>query len=234
MIGVILQPNYIPWRGYFDLIHLADIFVFFDDVQYTDRDWRNRNIVRHENGLRWITVPVIKKGLREQRIKDVRIDNSVSWNVKHWSMLKHCYSNSKFFDFYRSDLEELYRRRWENLSDLNIEFITTICRFLSIRHTRFVRSSALDVEGRKTERLVNICKKLGISTYISGPAGSNYIEENLFKQNGIHLVYHQYNYPPYHQLHEPFESNVTILDLLFNCGESSHDFIWMEKGKVNG
>lgn len=229
MTGVILQPNYIPWRGYFDLIHLADVFVFFDDVQYTDRDWRNRNIVRHESGPRWITVPVIKKGLRGQLIKDTRIDNSVSWSAKHWTLLTHCYAKAHYFKHYQSDFEELYGRRWDNLCDLNIEFTTTICRLLSISRTRFVRSSSLRIEGKKSERLVNICKRLGITTYVSGPAGSNYIEEDLFKQNGIHLVYHQYNYPPYEQLHVPFESNVTVLDLLFNCGESSPDFIWRKK-----
>ena len=98
MIGVILQPNYIPWRGYFDLINRADIFVFFDDVQYTKRDWRNRNIVRHEKGPQWVTVPVITKGLRGQLIKDARIDNSLPWREKHWNLIKHCYSKANHFE----------------------------------------------------------------------------------------------------------------------------------------
>jgi hypothetical protein len=226
MKGVILQPNYVPWRGYFDLINRADIFVFLDDVQYTERDWRNRNAVRHEKGLRWITVPVITKGLRGQLIKDAQIDNSIPWKDTHWAMLKHCYSRAKYFENYKSEFENLYCRNWDKLSDLDIEFTIAICRLLSIGHTRFVRSSSLCVEGKKTERLVNICRKLGITTYISGPSGSNYIENDLFERNGIQLLYHHYNYPPYKQLYEPFEPNVTILDLLFNCGNNGPDFIW--------
>ncbi|MCX5829736.1 MAG: WbqC family protein [Deltaproteobacteria bacterium] len=226
MKGVILQPNYLPWRGYFDLINIADIFVFFDDVQYTVRDWRNRNIVRHETGSQWITVPVITKGLRGQLIKDTQIDNSVPWRDKHWAMLKHCYSRAKYFDYYRSVFEDIYSRSWENLCDLDIEIITTLCGLLSIGHTRFVRSSTLDVEGRKTERLVSICNKLGITTYISGPRAANYIEDELFDQSGIRLVYQEYNYLPYKQLYEPFDPMVSVIDLLFNYGDDSPDYIW--------
>lgn len=230
MTGVILQPNYLPWRGYFDLINAADIFVFFDDVQYTVRDWRNRNIVRHETGSKWVTVPVITKGLRGQLIKDARIDNSIPWRDKHWAMLKHCYSRAKYFEHYRSVFEDIYSRCWDSLCDLDIEIAATICRLLSISHTRFVRSSSLDVEGRKTERLVNICKVLGIKTYISGPAARNYIVDDLFDRNGIRLVYHEYNYLPYKQLYEPFDPMVTVIDLLFNYGNDSPDYIWRNKG----
>ncbi len=229
MIGVILQPNYIPWRGYFDLINRADIFVFLDDVQYTKRDWRNRNVVRDEKGIRWITIPVITKGLRSQLIKDARIDNSSPWKDKHWATLTHCYSRAKHFDDYRIEFAALYARDWDNLCDLNIEFTATICRLLSIGHTRFIRSSALGVGGTKTERIVGICKELGITTYVSGPSGADYLESELFTRNGITLVYHQYGYPSYRQLYEPFEPNVTILDLLFNCGGDSPDFIWRKK-----
>jgi len=230
MIGVILQPNYIPWRGYFDLINSADIFVFLDDVQYTERDWRNRNIVRNEKGLQWLTVPVVTKGLRGQLIKDAKIDNNLPWGEKHWTTLRHCYSKAKHFNLYKDILEDLYCRNWNSLCDMNIEFIYTICRLLSINNTRFIRSSSLNIYSIKTERLVNICKKLDITAYVSGPAGSNYIENRIFEQNNIRLIYKQYDYPPYPQLHFPFEPNVTVLDLLFNCGCDSLDYIRKSNG----
>lgn len=231
MVGVILQPNYIPWRGYFDLINRADLFVFFDDVQYTERDWRSRNILRHAKGPQWITVPVITKGLRGQLIKDARIDNSIPWRDKHWAMLKHCYSKAKYFKCYRSMFEDIYSRSWDSICDLDIEVTITLCKLLSINHTQYVRSSTLvDIEGIKTERLVNICKKLGIKTYVSGPSGSNYIEKDLFYRNDINLIYHEYDHLPYKQLHEPFDPMVTVLDLLFNCGPNAHYYIWRKKG----
>ena len=225
MIGVILQPNYIPWRGYFDLIHRSDIFVFLDDIQYTRRDWRNRNLVKSNNGLKWLSVPVISKGQRDQLIKDTKIDNSFSWSEKHWETLKHCYSKAKCFGEFKDVVEEIYRRNWENLCELDIHFIEIISRVLNIQ-TEFVRSSLLNVQGRKTEKLVGICRELGITTYISGPKGAGYIERSLFENNGIEMVYHKYDYPEYPQSGEAFEPNVTILDLIFNCGKESPRYIW--------
>ena len=225
MTGVILQPSYIPWRGYFHLVQRADVFVFLDDAQYTTRDWRNRNIVKGAGGPRWITVPVITKGRREQLIKDVEIDNSTAWRKSHLATLRHCYGQARYFDAYVGFLEEKYERTWDNLCELDIDLTCSIAGLLDIR-TQFVRSSELGASGAKTDRLIDICKRVGITTYISGPSAKAYISPEAFERESIELVYHSYDYPPYPQLFGEFAPNVTILDLLFNCGSHSATYIW--------
>jgi hypothetical protein len=225
MTGVILQPCYIPWRGYFHLIHLADVFVFLDDVQYTSRDWRNRNMVKGVHGPLWLTVPVITKGRRGQLIKDVEIDNSTAWGENHLSTIRHCYAQAPHVDEYMKGMEEKYAQRWESLCDLDIDLTRSIAGLLDI-DTQFVRSSALNADGAKTERLVDICTRVGITRYISGPSGRDYIDPEVFSRAGIDLVYHAYEYPEYPQPFGAFEPNVTIMDLLFNCGDQSSRFIW--------
>jgi hypothetical protein len=225
MKGVILQPSYIPWRGYFHLIHLADVFVFFDDVQYTKRDWRNRNVVKGAHGLQWLTVPVVTRGRREQLIKDVEIDNSSPWNREHLSTLRHCYGQAAYFGKYQDLLEETYSRPWTNLCELDIALTCAIAERLNIR-TQFVRSSVLNATGARTDRLVDLCKKLNITTYISGPSAQDYIVPETFAREEIELVYHSYHYAEYAQRFAKFEPNVTILDLLFNCGDDSPRYIW--------
>lgn len=231
MTGVILQPSYIPWRGYFHLIHLADIFVFLDDVQYTKRDWRNRNLVKGPHGPHWLTVPVITRGRRQQLIKDVEIDNSTSWGKHHASTLRHCYAQSRYFDKYMDFLEEKYARPWGNLCELDVDFTRSLAHLLNI-HTHFVRSSELNAGGTRAEKLISICKLLNITTYISGPSARDYIPLEAFARENIELVYHSYEYPEYPQLFGDFAPNVTIVDLLFNCGDRSSSYIWNRKVAV--
>jgi hypothetical protein len=225
MTGVILQPSYIPWRGYFHLIQRADVFVFFDDVQYTTRDWRNRNAVRGPRGRQWLTVPVVTKGRREQLIKDVEIDNSSSWARDHMATLRLFYGRAPYFAKYADALDAIYARPWEKLCDLDIELTTLVAGWLGCR-TRLVRSSDCKVEGHKTDRLVNLCKRLNITTYVSGPSARDYIVPETFAREKLELAYHEYRYGEYPQQYAPFESNLTILDLLFNCGDESPRYIW--------
>ena len=230
MKTVILQPSYIPWRGYFDQIYQADLFVFYDDVQYDKHGWRNRNKIKTSQGEQWLTIPVHSKGATEGVvIKDVRIDWTKKWTKKHLSSLKFAYAKAPYLEKYFSWLEKTYLRRDEFLVDFTIETTIELARILGINQTKFMRSSNLEgISGSKTTRLIQILKKVGTTHYISGPSAKNYIDEAKFKKANITLEFIEYNYPPYKQLHPPYNPYVTILDLLFMEGEGALTFM---KGK---
>jgi hypothetical protein len=214
----IVQSNYIPWKGYFDLINLVDEFILFDDRQFTRRDWRNRNLIKTAQGLHWLTIPVQVKGRFEQRIDETMISER-DWSEKHWKTISHTYSSAPFFDQYRADFAGLYASSGEErLSDVNRRFLDAICGLLGIR-TRLSWSTDYPTDGERTERLVNICRLAGASEYLSGPAARVYIDEAQFQAAGIGLTYMDYSgYPEYRQLHGAFEHGVSVLDLLFNVG----------------
>jgi hypothetical protein len=217
---VILQPSYIPWRGYFDQINRADVFVFYDDVQYDKHGWRNRNQIKTVQGRQWLTIPVHSHAVVEKSvpIKQVEIDWSRSWNEAHWKALNFAYRRAPFFQTLAALLEPFYQRHDVFLADFTIDLTVALARALGIQHTRFVRSSEIVQTGQKTDRLVQILVQLGAEHYISGPSAKNYIENDKFAAAGISLEYMEYNYPEYPQLHPPFDPNLSILDLLFMTG----------------
>ncbi len=221
----IIQPNYIPWRGYFDFVHRVDTFVFLDDVQYTKRDWRNRNKVRTGSGdLKWLSVPV--KASRDSLIKDVEIDYSTGWGQKHLDTLKHSYGKTPFFEEYFEPLEEVLMSKMTLLSDLDIALCKLICRWLGVE-TELRKSSELGGLGKKDHRLIQLVQKLNGTHYLSGPAAKAYIQPGLWQEKGIGLSFMEYpDYPEYPQIAEPFESAVSVLDLLFMTGPKAPDFIW--------
>ena len=224
---VITQPNYIPWRGYFHQIRKADVFVFYDDVQYDKRGWRNRNRIKTANGPIWLTIPVRTKGLRENHtpINQIAIDWTQDWPRKHWMTIRHAYGKAPFFNHYATQLEEFYRTRHELLADFTIELTITLAVTLGITRTNFVRSSSLNAAGTKTDRLLRILQSLGATHYISGPAAKNYLEENKLADAGIALEYMVYDYPEYPQLYPPYDPHVSVLDLLFMTGADSAKYI---------
>ena len=224
---VILQPSYIPWRGVFDQINRADVFVFYDDVQYDKHGWRNRNQIKTAQGKQWLTIPVHSSGVVENStpIRQVQIDWSKAWNKAHWKSLESAYGRAPFFHKYAEMLEPFYQRQDVFLADLTIALTIALAREIGIAHTRFMRSSELGAGGQKTDRLVEILTKLGAQHYISGPSAQDYIEPDKFAKAGISLEYMDYNYPPYAQLHPPFDGNVSILDLLFMTGPEALKYI---------
>lgn len=228
MKGAVIQPSYIPWRGYFDQICKADVFVFYDNVQYDKHGWRNRNRIKTHQGLQWLTIPVLSGGnvVDQLLINQVRIDSRSKWNVKHWQTLQQSYRRTPYFDYYAPLLKEFYSREWENLSDFTIELTIALARELGIRHTQFVRSSSLQATASKTERLVNLLQQLNITHYYSGPSAKSYIEDELFERAKIKLEYMVYDYPEYPQLHPPYSPYVTVLDLMFMLGKQAGDYIW--------
>jgi hypothetical protein len=226
MIGVILQPSYIPWRGYFDLIRRADLFIFYDDVQYDKHGWRNRNQIKSSQGKQWLTIPVHSAGVTQGiMIKDVKIDWSKPWPKNHLKALTLSYSKAPYFKKYLPLLESFYTRHDESIADLTIETTIALARELGNRHTRFMRASELEgIQGQKTDRLIQILTTTGTTHYISGPSARDYIDPKKFEAAGIRLEYIVYDYPEYPQLYPPFDGNVTILDLLFMTGEEAEKY----------
>ena len=221
----IVQSNYIPWKGYFDLINLVDEFILFDDMQYTKRDWRNRNRIKTANGVQWLTIPVEVKGKYFQKIKDTVVSNA-AWNREHWNSIVHSYSRVRYFGKYKEMFEELYLGCTEKyLSRINHRFLVAICKLLSIE-TKITRSMDYRLAEGKTERLVDLCKQAGADEYISGPAAKGYIDEDMFEKEGISLSYMDYSgYPEYAQLFPLFEHAVSIIDLIFNEGPDAPEFM---------
>jgi hypothetical protein len=225
---VILQPNYIPWRGYFHQILLADVFVFYDDVQYDKHGWRNRNRVKTPNGPQWLTIPVKSSGVVKNNIpiKDVKIDWTKDWSRKHWATINQAYGKAPFFKQYREELNFYYQKKYDRLADLTIALTIHLSRLLGNRKTQFLRSSDMEgIQGIKTERLLQILQRLGADHYISGPSAGDYLDDSLLKDNGIKLEYMQYNYREYPQLYPPFDGQVSILDLIFMTGDEAKQYI---------
>jgi hypothetical protein len=223
---VILQPSYIPWRGYFDQIRLAELFVFYDDVQYDKHGWRNRNQIKTHQGKQWLTIPVHAKGATQgTRIKDVRIDWSKPWSKSHLKALTISYSKAPYFKEYLPLLESFYQKRDEFLVDFTIETCITLARELGFTSTRFLRSSELsNLNGHKTDRVIDVLKQVGATHYICGPSASSYMEPEKFQAAGITFEYVQYNYPEYSQLYPPYDPFVSILDLIFMTGKGASSY----------
>ncbi len=217
---VILQPSYIPWRGYFDQIRRADVFVFYDDVQYDKRGWRNRNQIKTARGKQWLTIPVYSRGAQTDHLPIHRIPIvwDHPWNRDHLKSISQSYGRAPFFDRYLPLLEQFYNRHDQWLADFTIDFTVELARQLGLRQTRFLRSSTLEGSGQKTDRLISILKKVGATHYISGPSAREYIEPEKFEAAGISLEYMHYDYPEYPQLYPPYDPTVSILDLLVMTG----------------
>lgn len=222
---LITQSNYIPWKGYFDGINTADVFVVYDEMQYTKRDWRNRNKIKTQNGAQWISIPVEVKGKYFQKINETKVSDR-NWRLKHWDSIRHNYSKAPFFKEYAEIFEELYLNNQEEyLSEINISFINEINKILSIE-TEIIWSKDLDLRGDKSEKLLNICLDLEGTDYYSGPSAKNYMDVELFEKNGINVHWFDYSgYPEYNQMFGEFDHEVSILDLIFNEGPTAKNFM---------
>lgn len=222
----ILQSNYIPWKGYFDIINMVDEFILYDDMQYTKRDWRNRNKIKTGRGVQWLTIPVETKGKFHQKINETVIAGD-EWASEHWKAIIANYGKAPYFKLYSSRFERLYSQVKEErfLSMVNFRFIKEICDILQIS-TKISWSSDYELRNGKTERLVGLCEEAGGAVYLSGPAAKDYIVNNCFTEAGITLKYMDYTgYPQYTQLYGDFIHEVTVLDLIFNEGPKSREYM---------
>jgi hypothetical protein len=228
----ILQSNYIPWKGYFDLVGLVDEFVLLDDVQYTKNDWRNRNRIKTRQGITWLTIPVEQSRRFGQRIDEVRVAGD-RWRLKHWRSIAQSYGSAPFFAAYRDRMEDLYGEPSERLSEVNRRFLEGLCELLGIR-TRITCSTEYPVTEGRNERLVEICRALGASVYLSGPAARDYLDEAVFASAGISVEYMDYSgYREYPQLYPPFEHRVSVVDLLLAVGPDAYRYLKLGKTKAS-
>lgn len=220
----ICQSNYIPWKGYFDLINSADIFVIYDTEQYTKRDWRNRNLIQTPNGPKWLTIPVQNQTFHQKIEDTIPVDSS--WQTKHWKSIVLNYGKARYFSDYKGVFEHIYQQdNLTSLSKINYEFILAICNLLKIR-TTLMWSSQFDLPEGRNQKILYICKTLNALTYISGPKAKNYLDENLFNQNGMTVNWMNYSrYPEYAQRFLPFEQGVSILDMIFNLGPDTQNYM---------
>jgi hypothetical protein len=215
----ILQSNYIPWKGYFDIISKVDLFIFHDDLQYTSGDWRNRNKIKSPNGLQWLTIPC---GTSEKRlICDVKL-NDHSWQKKHWSIIKNNYHKAPYFGKYEDFFATFYLDNiWTNLSDANQSLIKAISRDILKLETIFEDSRKYSLVKKKGERVIELLNHCNADIYLSGPSAKSYLKPQMFNQNHIELTYIDYStYPVYQQLYPPFIHEVSIIDLLFHVGDN--------------
>ncbi len=221
----ILQSNYIPWKGYFDLIASVDEFILYDDMQYTRRDWRNRNLIKTPQGLQWLTVPVKVKGKYTQKIRETEIDGT-DWAQSHWTSFDRNYRRAPYFSEIAAQFEPFYlQRTYTHLSALNRTLIEAVCRYLGIT-TKITSSCDYVLVDGKTERLAGLCVQAGATEYVSGPAAKDYIDEQQFSARNIDLTWFDYSgYPEYPQQWGEFSHGVSILDLLFNCGKESSRYM---------
>jgi hypothetical protein len=222
---IITQSNYIPWKGYFDGLALVDEFVIYDDMQYTKRDWRNRNLIKTPQGLKWLTIPVEVKGKYFQKINEALVSDK-NWTTNHLNQIKQNYKTAPCFKEVFPWLEDVYLKcNFDKLTEINQYFIEAINNYLNIKVT-ILRSEQFVLAEDRSERLLNICLERNATDYYSGPAAKAYMNEELFHQKGVRIHYFDYsNYPTYHQLHGNFEHGVSIIDLLLNEGKNSCHFL---------
>lgn len=229
LTAAILQSNYIPWKGYFDLIASVDVFAFYDDVQFTINDWRNRNQIKTPQGPQWLSIPV---GQRIDRtIREVKLP-AIPWQRKHWRTLELSYGRAPYFRETAAWLAPLYLDQvFDNLADLNRAFTKRICAELAIP-TRLVGSEAYDIDGGRSGRVLDLCLKLGANRYLSGPTAKAYLEVELFGNAGVAVEWMDYSgYPTYPQMWGPFVHAVSVVDLLFQCGPSARKYMKVSKDR---
>jgi len=215
----VLQPSYIPWLGYFEQISAVDTFIFFDDVQYTVRDWRNRNYIKATPDKLLLTVPV--HGSQTILIKDVKIDSEQQWAKKHLKAIKYNYAKAPHLKEIIELLEPILNHNWTYLAELNIGIIQAINAYLDIK-TKLLRSSQLNIAVEdKNDRLINICKGFGATHYYTGKAAKEYMDVDLFQKNNIKVIFQDYTHPIYSQQNGDFIPFLSIIDLLCNCGKAS-------------
>jgi hypothetical protein len=220
----IVQSSYIPWKGYFDLIRSVDAFILLDDVQFTRRDWRSRNQIKTRDGLAWLSIPVQTRGRYTQLIQETMTSDS-EWARRHWQTLRANYAKTPHFDRYAARLQALYEHPSARLSEINHAFITAICGTLGIT-TPITWSSDYHARQTRNERLIDLCRAIGGTEYLSGPSARHYLDDAAFEAAGIGVQFADYSgYPEYPQPHGPFEHHVSVLDLLFCTGPRALDFM---------
>lgn len=232
------QPQYLPWLGYFDKLDSADVFIFLDTVQFKKHEWQNRNRIRVKDGWQWLTVPIIDRF--PERIDCVEVNGATDWQRKHCQALRLHYGRAPFWEPLGPELTALLERPWSRIAELNVAVADLLCRHLGIRTTRVLASSlpacagaCLPSQGRDrqgadrsvredpTDRLIDLCRAVGGTAYLTGQSGPAYMDLGRFAEAGIAVEIQAYRHPEYPQRYQPFVSHLAVVDLLFNCGPES-------------
>jgi len=223
MIAAIHQPQYLPWLGYFDKMINSDVFCYLDNVQYKKNEWQNRNRIKTANDWQWLTVPVLYRF--PQKINEVKVNNPSKWQRKHLQAIITNYKKAPYFNDYFPFFEQTLERSWECIAELNIHLTEGFKAFLGLENKKTVIASDLNLRADPTDRLIDICRAVGADTYLAGQDGAKYMELDRFKANEIEVIFQDYTHPGYPQLFGEFQSHMSIIDLLFNCGEKSREIL---------
>jgi hypothetical protein len=223
---VIMQPSYLPWMGYFDLVLQGDHFLVYDNVQFDKDGWRNRNRIKTPNGPLWLTVPVLTKGQNKPTNREIRINNLEFWAKKHLKSIEQNYKKAPHFEAIYPMIESILSREWNFLIDLNMEFIRKFCEYLKIPGKfGFASELKIDLPEGKNEKLIALCKHFKADEFYEPEGGRGYIEPEMFQSQGIRLTFQNFQHPQYTQLYGAFVSHLSVVDLLFNCGAASEKYI---------
>lgn len=225
------QPEYLPYIGFFNKIMHADKFVLVDHIQFNKKNWQNRNKIRTVNGWVWLTVPVYSKNKFTQSINEVEINNTGRWKDKHWKTIYLNYKKAPYFNDFADFFKNIYARSWIKLVNLNEEIIRYLFTVLKI-NIKIYKSSELNVEGKKTDLVIDLCKKLNADAYLSGEGAKEYINESTFRETGLKSYFRKMEHPIYKQQFESFEPYISVIDLLFNCGAKKSSKIIYDCGKI--
>lgn len=220
MIVGIHQPNYLPYLGFFDKLRKSDVFIIYDDAQFNKSDFQHRNKIRIYHGSKWLTVPVEKGHIPLNKIRinsDCNI-GGVKWTTYHLKEIHNNYYKAPYYEQYRSQLSDIYSEKYDFLVDINLKLIQFLSKSLNIK-TKIVLSSEFGFHSNSTEKIIDLVKAVGGSKYLSGPAGTNYLDMDLFKKEGINLLIQEYVHPIYKQQYDGFVPYMSALDLLLNEGK---------------
>ncbi|WP_031515106.1 WbqC family protein [Desulfofalx alkaliphila] len=223
-IFAIHQPNYLPWIGFFHKMMSCDLFVYADDVLMSSKSVTHRNKIKGANGILLLSVPL---SLKKVEINRVLICNTENWAERHYQTMQHSYARSPYWNDYKERFRDIYSKKWLRLVDLNVALIDLIRNILDIDTPTVFSSQLPDLQGKKSERIVNISNILGVKTYLSGQGAKVYNDEEIFKRHGLELVYQQFNHPIYPQLWGDFVDKLSVVDLIFNCGPGSREIVEM-------
>jgi len=218
------QPLYLPWLGFFHKVAMSDTFCLWDDVQFAPNDFMHRNKIKTATGETWLTVPILMHGHREKMILDMHIDNTQVWGRKHWKSIYFNYKNAPYFESYCNFFEGVYDKKWDTIADLDEYLLRYLLKELGMS-VKFLKASELAFEGKKSDRVLDMCVKLGASAYIFGQMGRDYANMADFEAKGIKVYFQEYKHPAYAQLYGEFISHLSVIDLLFNHGEKSYGLL---------
>jgi hypothetical protein len=224
MIVVGHQPQYIPYFGFFNKISKADVFVFVDNIQFNRKSWQQRTLIKSDNSPVYLTIPVSKKGKYDQLINEVEIIDD-GWRKKHWKSIQLSYSKTPYFDLYKEGLESFYNNQWQYLSDFTIALTRFLIDAIGIRFARIEIGSELGLSGEKTDLLLDICRKTGCDTYVSGMGAKSYVEEMKFKEANLFHMFNEYAPKQYTQYGHSFLDGMGIIDVMFMYGPKTIDVI---------